>query len=330
MDAAPFVSVIMPVRNEGPFIARSLGAVLAQDYPANRLEVLVLDGRSEDDTVAVVRALSDPRVCVLDNPGRLQACALNLGLAAARGEIIVRVDGHTLIAPDYVRRCVHHLVHSGAETVGGPQVVSGITPWGWAVAAAYRSRFGISSRYKISRRAEYVDTVHMGAWRRDIFARVGGFDESLAINEDYELNYRIRKAGGRVYLSPDIRSAYYGRQTPGELGRQFFGYGRGKFQMLLKHPASTLPRHLAAPALVAALIGGALLGPFVGAIRWLWVGVLAAYGLANGAASVQAAAGRRDVRRRLPFVFACMHLAWGSGFWIEALRTVVSLRRRTR
>lgn len=326
-EPVPFVSVIMPVRNEEVFICRSLGAVLAQDYPADWLEVLVVDGRSDDQTVPIVQGMvaHDSRVRLLVNPGRIQARAMNIGLAAARGEVIVRVDGHTVIAPDYVSRCVDHLYQTGATTVGGPLHAIGITEWGRALAAAYRSRFGVSSRYKVSRRAEYVDMVHMGAWRRDVFTQVGLFDEDLTVNEDYEHNYRIRKAGGRVYLSPDIRSDYYGRQSPGGLWQQFFRYGRGKFKMLVKHPASTLPRHLAAPAFVAVAVGGAMLCPFSGMIRRLWQTALFSYALLDGAASVQAAA-RDDWKLlpRLPFVFICMHTAWGSGFWVEALRLMFS------
>lgn len=324
MQTVPLVSVVMPVYNEAAFISRSLGAVLAQDYPGDCLEVLVVDGGSTDDTRALVQAAArqDARVRLLDNPRRLQASAMNAGLHAAHGAILARVDGHTLIAPDYVRRCVEHLHATGAFNVGGPQRFVGTTPWGRAIAAAYRSPFSVPSRFTVSDRAEFVDTVYMGAWPRAVLERLGGFDESLAVNEDYELNVRIRQAGGRIYLAPDIRSEYYGRQTPGALGRQFFRYGGWKFKVLRKHPASAQPRHLIAPAFVAAAVGGAALAPVDHRIARLWGVVLASYATALGAASVRQAA--RDEWRllpRLPVVFACIHVAWGSGFWAEALRT---------
>ncbi|MBI5957488.1 MAG: glycosyltransferase family 2 protein [Chloroflexi bacterium] len=321
----PLVTVIMPVRNEESFIARSLGAVLTQDYPPDRLEILVVDGRSDDQTRSIVQALAenDSRVHLMDNPGRIQACALNIGIAAAQGEIIIRMDGHSIMTPDYVRQCVYFLHTSGAEVVGGPLRYIGITTAGRTIAAAYGSPFSIPSRFRVSRTAAYVDTIYPGAWRRDIFERVGMFDESFRVHEDYEMNYRIRRAGGRIYLTPEIRFDYYGRQTIQALGRQFFRYGRDKARMLARFPASARPRHLVAPAFVLALGTGALLSPFSSPIAPLWALVLGSYTLANGIASVRESrrAGWRMLPR-LPVVFATMHLCWGIGFWVEAVQIV--------
>ena len=317
---APLVTVIMPVRNEAAFIHRALGAVLAQDYAP--LEVLVVDGGSTDDTISIVKSIAktDPRTRLLHNNGTIQARALNVGIEHARGDVIVRVDGHALIAPDYVRRCVHHLQTTGADNVGGPQRCVGITPTGRAIAAAYRSPFGVPSQFTTSEKAGYVDTVYMGAWPREVFERVGHFNPDLAINEDYEHNVRIRRAGGRVYLAPDIRAEYYGRQSFAALARQYFRYGQGKARMLAQHPGSIRARHMAAPAFVAGLAGGALLAPFVKPVRVLWGGLLLAYALANGIASLAAARHAGRATWRLPGVFATIHLAWGSGFWHGVLR----------
>ena len=316
----------MPVYNEAAFIERSLGAVLAQDYPAERLDVLVVDGGSTDATTALVStiAASDPRVRLLDNPGRIQARAMNVALDHARGVVIARVDGHTIIAPDYVRRCVECLSATGAQNVGGPQRFEATTPLGRAIAAAYRSPFSVPSRFTVSQQAEFVDTVYMGAWPRDVFDRAGRFDETLAVNEDYELNYRIRRAGGRIYLSPDIRSRYFGRQTVDALWRQFFRYGAWKCRVLAQHPRSAKLRHFVAPVFVAALVGGGALGVFSRPARRLWALAVGLYALANGLASLREAA--RDqwaLLVRLPLVFASMHVAWGSGFWVAALRRLV-------
>ncbi len=316
----PRVSVVMPVRNEAAFIRHSLGAVLAQDYPAARLEILVVDGASDDGTTALVHEIAghDPRVRVLRNPDRIQSQALNVGITAAQGDIIVRVDGRALIAPDYVRQCVRHLQAAGAAAVGGPLRSIGLTSLGRAIAVGYRSPFGVPSRYRISQHAEYVDQVYMGAWPRKIFDQVGGFDPQLAVNEDYEHNYRIRKTGGRVYLTPDIRSAYYGRQTLPALWNQYVRYGRGKLRVVLKYPASTRPRHLVAPLFVAALLVGAVLAPFTRLAACLLRVTVLSYALVNGAASW------RESRRVkacplhwLPAVFAVMHIGWGAGFWLE-------------
>jgi succinoglycan biosynthesis protein ExoA len=330
-DSLPTVTVIMPVFNEAATIASALAAALAQDYPPDRLDVLIVDGGSSDGTLDVVRALAGdhPRVRLLHNPARQQAHGLNLGIADARGAVIVRVDGHTLVAPDYVRRCVQHLEATGAEHVGGPQRAAGHTPLVRAIAAAYRSPFGVPSRFTTAARAGFTDTVYLGAWPRAVFAQVGGFNTDLAANEDYEHSYRIRQAGGRVYLAPDIRSEYVPRQTLNGLARQFFRYGRGKCQMLTLHPRSARPRHLAAPAFLAALAGGALVAPFSRAVARLWGALLAAYGLASAVASLDAARrGGWDHLPRLPVIFAAMHLAWGAGFWIELGRQLVAERRR--
>lgn len=322
-ESWPFVTVVMPVRNEAALIRRSLDAVLAQDYPRDRIEILVVDGQSIDETVSIVQAVAarDARVRMLPNPGRIQARALNIGLDAARGAVIVRVDGHTIVAPDYVRQCVSLLRMTGASNVGGPQRCVGVTAWGRAIAAAYRSPFGVPSRFRVSRRAGYVDTVYMGAWPREVFERVGRFDETLDVNEDYEHNYHIRRAGGRIYLSPDIRSDYYGRQTPGALWGQFFRYGRGKVQVLFRHPASARPRHLVAPAWVAAVVVGAILASFHRRFTRLWGALVLSYAVASAAASIRAAeSNRRELLPRLPVVFACMHVGWGAGFWCGVFR----------
>ena len=330
-ETLPTVTVILPVRNEARAIRRVLSAVLSQDYPPERLEVLIVDGLSTDGTPEIVRAMiaGAPNAHLLENPQRTQAHALNLALERARGEVIVRVDGHALIARDYVRRCVEALAQSGAACVGGVQATLGLTRFGQAVAAAMRSPFGVPSRFRLGGEGA-VDTVYLGAWRREIFARVGGFDVTLVANEDYEHNYRIRRVGERVYLSPQIRAMYLVRETPRALAAQFFRYGRGKWQVLRKWPRSARLRHLVAPSFVAWLVlGGGLSLRSRRAARW-WAGTLAAYALANMGASWAAArrVGWRTLPR-LPLVFTLMHVAWGLGFWAQALgelRRVVGRR----
>lgn len=318
----PRVAIIIPVYNEARYIRRVLEATLAQDYPRDCIEVWVIDGGSTDDTREIVGGLQvqDERLRLIRNPNRIQSCALNLGIRAAQGDMIVRVDGHSVIARDYVQRCVDYLRTTGADAVGGVQRVVGETPFGCAVAAAYRSSFGVPSRYRTGKRAGYVDTVYLGAWPRAVFERVGYFDETLAVNEDYELNYRIRHAGGRVYLALDIYVEYYGRQSLTDLWRQYFAYGRWKLVMLRKRPASLRIRQTVAPAFVAVLVLGLLLSPWT---PWARLGLAVAVGsyvLVNGAASVLGAwRSGWGVMIRLPIVFSCMHLAWGCGFWREAL-----------
>jgi glycosyltransferase involved in cell wall biosynthesis len=313
----PLVSILLPVRNEAAFIARCLGAVLAQDYPPDRLEILVADGESDDGTPELIRQLpGGERVRVLFNPARIQAAGLNLLIGQAQGEVLVRVDGHTVLAPDYVRACVDTLRETGAWNVGGPMLPEGTTPMGKAIAAAGRSPFAVPSAFHVRQTAAFTDTVYLGAWPRWVFERVGGYNERVGVNEDYEMNVRIRAAGGRIFLTPAIRSTYFGRQTLGALAKQYRRYGQSKIRTLAAHPGSIRPRQLAAPALVAALAVGGPLALVSRPIRAMFALVVLAYAAATLVASVHAAVRSGwSLLPRLPAVFATMHLSWGLGFW---------------
>lgn len=317
------VTVIMPVRNEERFIARSLGAVLQQDYPAERIEVLIADGMSDDATQATIRSLPGAeRVRVIPNPDLIQSAGMNRAILQAKGEIIVRVDGHTVIAPDYVRQCVQALTETGADNVGGAMDPVGVTPMGKAIAAAGKSPFAVPTAFHVSRMPQYTDTVYMGAWRREVFDRAGLYDETFKINEDYELNYRIRKAGGKIYFTPEIRSQYYGRQTLDALAKQYFRYGVGKTRTLRAHPASLKPRQLVAPLFVLGLVVGALLSLFSPLFTLVWLAGIVLYSIINAVFSLRAApTGESGVLLRIPVVFLTIHLSWGIGFWVGLLRS---------
>ena len=331
-DTLPFVSVIMPIRNEAAFIGRSLGAVLAQDYPHDRMEVLVADGMSTDDTRTIVQQLAarhpDIQVRLIDNPGKIVPTGFNAALAQARGDVIVRVDGHTIIAPDYVRECMAVLERSGADNVGGRMVAVGTTALGQAVALATSSRFGVGgARFHYSDREEWVDTVYMGAWPRRVFEQLGGFDPELVRNQDDEFNYRLRAQGGRILLNPRIRSQYYNRTSLRSLWRQYYQYGFYKVRVLQKHPRQMRLRQFVPPAFVASILGGALLSPLNKRLRALWALVITAYAIANLMASWRIArkAGRAHLRR-LPLVFSILHFSYGLGF----LHGLIHFRKRWR
>lgn len=324
------VSIIMPVRNEEAFIARSLDAVLHQDYPAEAMEILIADGLSDDRTLDMIKTLPGAEgVLVIPNHRRIQAAGLNEALGRAQGEIIIRVDGHSVIAPDYVRQCVAVLKETGAYAVGGSINAVGITLPGKAIACASRSPFAVPGAFHTSQTGRYTDTVYMGAWPRRVLELVGGFDEELPINEDYELNCRIRQAGGRIYFSPRIRSAYFGRQTFRALARQYFRYGRGKTGTLKKHPASLRPRQVVAPAFVGAILGGTVLCALLPPIWMLWLLVPSLY-LATTVAFSLRVAGRAHwtLLWLIPLVFITIHLAWGTGFWAGLLENMVRFPRR--
>jgi len=271
-EILPFVSVVLPIRNEETTIGDCLGAVLAQEYPAGRMEALVVDGQSTDRTRVVVAEIAarDPwsRVRLLDNPAGSAPPALNIGIRAARGGLIVRVDGHTIIAPDYLRRCVETLRETGADNVGGLMRPEGRGYVGRCIALATGSRFGVgNSRFHYDERGGEAETVYLGCFRRAVFERVGLFDEGLVRNQDDELNDRIVASGGRIWLNPRIRSTYYNRGSYRSLWRQYYQYGYWKTRVLRRHPGARRARHLAPAALVAALAGAALSGLAALALR---------------------------------------------------------------
>lgn len=314
-----FVSVIMPVRNEGPFIDRSLGAVLDQDYPADLMEVLVVDGLSADGTRERVFEIQkrNPQVQLLDNPGKIVPTGLNIALRRARGEIIVRVDGHCEIAPDYVRKCVEHLRSGDADGVGGPIETIGETTWARAIAEAMSSSFGVgNSAFRTTKdRTMLVDTVPFPGYTRAAIEKAGYFDEELVRNQDDEYNYRLRKLGGKILLTPDIRSRYYSRTSLRSLWRQYLQYGYWKVRVMQKHPLQMRLRQFVPALFVVVLLIGVLLAPFLSGVRLLLFAVLAFYLLGAVAASLMVA--RRSSWQLVPYLlvsFGILHIAYGVGF----------------
>jgi glycosyltransferase involved in cell wall biosynthesis len=320
---SPPVTIVMPVLNEADFIQQSLAAVLAQDYPADRLEILVIDGGSTDNTRQIAQELlaRHPYGRLLDNPKQIQAAGLNVGILAARSDIIVRVDGHTLIEPDYVSTCVRYLQAGIADYVGGRMRPVGTTFVGQAIALATSSPFGIGgSKFHYSDQEQYVDTVYLGAYWRKTFNQIGLYDETFRINEDYELNYRLRQAGGKILLTPAIKSSYFPRSSLSALWRQYFKYGLWKVQTLQKHPASLRWRQAVPPLFVGLLIGSFGAGFFLALFFWLFIAIAGSYLLANLVAStISANRGGWQFSPILPVVFATIHVAWGLGFWYGLL-----------
>jgi len=320
MSNLPLVTVIMPIRNEGRYIEQSLSSVLAQDYPSHCMEILVVDGMSTDSTREI---LSRFPVRVLDNPARIVSTALNIGLEHARGNVIIRVDGHCEIGPSYVRRCVKVLQETGADCVGGAIVTVGDTWMAQAIAAALSSPWGVGTVAFRTGRAHpgFVDTVAFGAYRRETFERIGGFDEGLTRHQDYELNLRLRQSGGKIYYTPEIKVRYYSRGTLTKLARQYFQYGFWKWRVTRENPQAFTWRHLAPSSLALTVVLGALLSlvfswahsPY--ALLWLL------YGATVLGASVHVSA-RRGWRNLpiLPLTLVTIHLSWGLGFWWGVIR----------
>lgn len=315
-----FVSIVMPVRNEADFIDRSLNAVLAQDYPHESLELIVADGLSTDATRAMIekyQMTSDIPIIIVDNPKKIAPSGLNRAIAKAKGDIIVRVDGHCEIEPDYVSNCVKYLQDEKAEGVGGPIETLGETLQAQAIAVVMSSTFGVggSAFRTVNDREMYVDTVAFPGYNREIFEKVGYFNEELVRNQDDEFNYRIRKSGGRILLAPDIRSRYFSRSTFKSLWRQYFQYGYWKIRVFQLHPKQMSLRQFIPFTFVSAIFFLSLLSSFSTLGRWALVLVLLLYLLANLAATVKAATRIKLVA--LPFVFLgfpILHLSYGLGF----------------
>lgn len=316
MAEPPRMTVIMPVRDEGANISAALTSVLDQDYPGDRLQVLVVDGRSTDGTRDRVAAVagSDPRVRLLDNPAGIVPAALNIGLAEATGEIIVRVDGHCALPADYLRACVGLLAATGADCVGGIIVTEGRTTVARAIAAAQSSPFGVgNAAFRTGRGGPGpVDTLAFGAYRREVFDRIGGFDEELVRNQDDEFNLRLTQSGGTIWLDPSLRSTYASRATLGGLWRQYFGYGLYKVRVAQIH--RRLPTWRSAiPGVFVLTLACAAVMSVAGRDRRPVLAVVLPYLVADAGATV--VVGRKDPATLavLPAVWACLHLAYGCG-----------------
>jgi succinoglycan biosynthesis protein ExoA len=313
MSEFPLVTIAIPCLNERSHIERCVRAALGQDYPADRLEVIVADGGSTDGTRRVLAELAreDPRMRWIDNPGRIQARGLNQILRLATGCAIVRLDAHCEYAPDYVRRCVETLRRTGADNVGGAQRIRASTPFHHAVSAALESPLGMGGAdYRSPDREGFVDTVFCGAFPRAVFERVGLYDPGAITNEDAELNLRIAAAGGRIFLSRQIVAHYTPRGSYRALARQYFRYGQGRARTLLK--LRRLPRLRAIGPFLAVLAGVTLLA-WAPRSPLTW----AAFGTYAVVAAVEALrAARRHPGASAPAVWAVfpvLHVSHGCG-----------------
>lgn len=319
--AHPAVSVIMPIRNEERHLGRAVERVLEQGYPGE-LEVVLAVGPSADRTLDVARALaaSDPRVRVVDNPRGHTPAGLNIAIAAAAHDILVRVDGHGELCAGYLETVVRLLRETGAANVGGRMHAQGVTPFEQAVAAAYNSPFGLGGGgfHLHETPAGPARTVFLGAFRRDALARVGGFDETMHRAQDWELNHRLIQAGEVVWYSPELVVTYRPRSSLRALAKQFWMTGRWRREVARRHPETVSPRYLAPPLAVSGIAAGTVGGALGLWLRSPWLMLLFAAPLVYLMFLAAATAAMRDVppaaRARLPLVLATMHFCWGAGY----------------
>jgi succinoglycan biosynthesis protein ExoA len=318
MTMLPFVSVIIPCRNERRFIAPCLNSLLAGDYPRERLEILVADGMSDDGTHEVLLDYSTrhSEISVIENPRRIVPTGLNLAIQAARGEVIVRIDAHTEYAPDYISQCVAVLAETGADNVGGAARTKAEGYLPEAIALAYHSPFSAGgARFHNIAYEGYVDTVTYGCWRKARLLELGLFDEELIRNQDDELNLRIVRQGGRIWQSSRIRSWYYPRASLSTLFRQYAQYGYWKIRVIQKHQLPASWRHLVPGIWLAGMLLPALLSPFSTFASQLLVCSMGSYLAASLCAAVAACRQRALFRfiPVLPIVFFTYHLGYGLG-----------------
>lgn len=320
------MSFIVPCRNEAPNLARSLGALVAQDYPADRLEIIVADGESEDGSADIARAIlqrAPQHSVVVSNPDRTTPAGLNTALLHARGDVVVVVIGHAEPATDYVRRAVELLDATDADCVGGPIHTRGQTRTGDAIALALSSLVGVGG---VAFRARpgyrgYADTAAFGAYRSEVFDRIGGFDPAFHRNVDSEFNFRLTRSGGRIWLDPALRSTYRSRETFDALWRQYFYTGASKVLILAKHHRLPAWRHYVPGAFIASLVA-ALLAAVVLARPLVAAVVIVPYTLTVVIGSLVAARRRLGV---LPLVIVAMvtlHASYGLGFIAGIWRTL--------
>ncbi|MCC6551749.1 MAG: glycosyltransferase family 2 protein [Polyangiaceae bacterium] len=320
MSPAPFVTIAMPCLNEESYIEACLESVAAQDYPRDRIEVLVADGGSTDRTREILARVSeaDPRVRMIDNPERIQAAGMNHIIREARGDVVVRMDVHCEYASDYVRKCVEVLERTGADNVGGAQRARAKTWFQKALCAALESPLGVGgASYRSPDNEGFVDTVFLGAFRRRVFETAGMYDPGAITNEDAELNQRILAAGGKVFLSREVVVHYFPRDSYRALAKQYFKYGSGRARTLLKHGSFPSPRP-AIPFLM--VVGGAAL---LATSKWHPLTPIA-FGLYAAATGIEAVrVGRRAGLPAIPIVwgiFPVLHVSHGVGFASGLLR----------
>jgi glycosyltransferase involved in cell wall biosynthesis len=317
------VSIIIPCYNEQETIAALLAAIYQQTYPRNQIEVLIADGLSTDNTRNVIESFiaehPDLNLRIIENPERVIPKALNRAIEQAQGEIIVRLDAHSLPSQDYIARCVAALEQNLGDNVGGLwEIEAGAETWiarSIAVAASHPLGVG-DALYRIGGKAKAVDTVPFGAFRKTLYERIGKFNENLLTNEDYEFNTRIRLNGGRIWFDPNIRTKYFARKNLSELAKQYWRYGYWKAKMLQRYPKTLRWRQLLPPVFVLSILFFLLFSPFFTMARYALMLEIGLYILALLVIGIHQALKRKRAYLLigLPLSMVTMHLSWGTAF----------------
>ena len=333
MGELPFTSIIIPCRNEERFIGNCLDSIIANDYPKERLEVLAVDGMSEDGSQTVIENYSKkyPWIRLIKNPKKITPAALNKGITSSKGEIIMWMSAHNRYEKDYIFRSVENLSKHGADNVGGimktlPRIDNFA---GRAIVASLSHHFGVGNSYFRVQTDEpkWVDTVFGGCYRREVFDRIGFFNENLVRGQDMEFNLRLKKAGGKTLLVPGIVSYYYARSDIRSFGKHNFTNGVWAILPFLYSPIVPVSwRHLVPLIFVTGLLGSAVLGFVWTPFLYLFLIIICSYALANLGASFQIALQKRNLKYFIvmPFVFGALHFSYGLGSLWGFLRVLSS------
>ncbi len=315
----PLVSIIIPMYNEEKYIKTLIDSINDQDYPREKIEIAVVDGRSTDGSKELVRnlATSDDRIVLLDNPDQKTPAALNIGIKSSKGYIVIILGAHSTVAKDFVRKNVETMQRNNVLCTGGSIINRGHTLLQRLIGIAMSTRFGMGSApYRYSKRMKSVDTVMYGAYARSLFDEVGFFDETRVISEDAELNWRIRQAGYDILFNPEIVSYYYPRDSFGKLIKQFFRYGILRVNVLKKHRNGLNTFHVLPPLYVLLLIGMLIGGIFSTSFIYIAAAMVLIHFLAG---VVSALVNTREkyflAVILLPLIYMCMHFSWGVGFF---------------
>ncbi len=324
----PEVSIIIPCLNEERTISTLLDSILHQTFQAVRMEVVIADGMSEDQTRAKIHQFQEShpemiiRVC--DNPERKIPVGLNIAIRAAQAPIITRMDAHTLPALDYVEKSVAGLKAGLGQNVGGViDVKPSVNTWiARSISVATAHPLGVGdAKYRWTTKAGTADTVAFGTYFKETVESIGYYNESLRVNEDYEFNARLRASGGKIWIDPAIRAVYYSRPNISSLAKQYFTYGFWKFKMLRENPGTLRLRQALPPLFVFGVLMLLLLAVFISPARILLLAGLGTYLAILTGASLKVAIKRKDASLVVGVVLAimCMHFSWGAGFWWSIL-----------
>ncbi|MEV1067520.1 glycosyltransferase family 2 protein [Streptomyces sp. NPDC050263] len=326
----PAVSVIMPVLDEERHLRGAVQAILAQEYPGE-MEVVIAIGPSTDRTEEIAAELvsEDPRVHTVPNPTGRTPAALNAAIKASRHPIVVRVDGHGMLSPNYIATAVRLLEETGAQNVGGIMHAEGENDWEHAVAAAMTSKIGVgNAAFHTGGQAGPAETVYLGVFRREALEQQGGYNEEFIRAQDWELNFRIREAGGLIWFSPELKVSYRPRPSVRALAKQYKDYGRWRHVVARYHEGSINLRYLAPPTAVCLIAAGVVVGAALTPLGFVIPG---GYLAAIVAGSLPAGKGLpAKARLQIPVALATMHMCWGFGFLTspKALaRRVIASRR---